>query len=417
MSHRTNKRISRLLEKVWTYIVSLKRADKTTYMYKCYGIRPVQSYFSEHSITVYSEKDGNDCIAYYLHLFQERAINQTKLRTIRKVIVMMTSIMNNGTYVWTYEPSIHAALLSPKLQKIMDDYSKYLESRNCSPTTLRGLKPVIKHFLSYVSNLGFDNLKKLKISDVNRYIPALSNSYKNVGACLSILRAFGHYLSDEGICSVDLESLLTVKVPFRKKIYTGFSQNEISDILSAPDTTTSLGKRDYAIMMLATHTGLRGIDVLTLKYSDIDWKQKEIHLIQSKTSKPIILPVSVNVLNAIARYILEARPVNNSTDIIFLRSRMPHDPLRTWSAHSIIKRNAKTANIEWSPSERKGFHTMRRTLASRMLSTNVPLDTIKEVLGHSSTDSTRPYLGAELSKLGECPLSLELIPLRREELK
>ena len=170
-------------------------------------------------------------------------------------------------------------------------------------------------------------------------------------------------------------------------------------------------------MMLATHTGLRGIDVLTLKYSDIDWKQKEIHLIQSKTSKPIILPVSVNVLNAIARYILEARPVNNSTDIIFLRSRMPHDPLRTWSAHSIIKRNAKTANIEWSPSERKGFHTMRRTLASRMLSTNVPLDTIKEVLGHSSTDSTRPYLGAELSKLGECPLSLELIPLRREELK
>ena len=141
MSHRTNKRISRLLEKVWTYIVSLKRADKTTYMYKCYGIRPVQSYFSEHSITVYSEKDGNGCIAYYLHLFQERAINQTKLRTIRKVIVMMTSIMNNGTYVWTYEPSIHAALLSPKLQKMPTPYSTKNSSppKNCSskPSPIR----------------------------------------------------------------------------------------------------------------------------------------------------------------------------------------------------------------------------------------------------------------------------------------
>lgn len=78
--------------------------------------------------------------------------------------------------------------------------------------------------------------------------------------------------------------------------------------------------------MLAAYTGLRGVDVLTLKFSDIDWRLREIRLIQSKTSKPVMLPVPVAVLNAVAEYILEARPENTATDIIFLRSRPPYAP-------------------------------------------------------------------------------------------
>ena len=417
MSRSTKPLVSDLIDKAWQCIISWERSKKTTYMYKCYGICPVKSYFSDHSVSVYSEDEGNNCIWHYFHLYQDGVINRSKYRYTRKTIIIMTSIMNTGGYVWSYEPSILTASLPDNLNRILEDYLKYRHAQGCRTTTLRRIKPNIKHFLLYVANLGFDGLEGLGIQDINGYIPVLAGSYGNVGNSLSLLRSFGAYVFENSLCSLNLEALFTIKVPCRKKIHFGFNKDEVMAILNAPDRETQVGKRDYAVIMLAAYTGLRGVDVLTLRFSDIIWQSREIHLVQSKTSRPITLPVPVAVLNAIAEYILEARPENTSTDIIFLRSRPPYDPLKTWSAHSIIKRNAAKAGIIWQADERKGFHTIRRTLASRMLASNVPIDTIKEVLGHSSPDSTKPYISVELSGLKECPLTLESIPMGREELR
>lgn len=417
MSNCTKPLVSDLIDKTWQCIISFGRAKKTTYMYKCYGISPVTSYFAEHSVSFYSEEEGENCIWHHFRLLQDGIINRTKYRCVRKTVIIMTSIMNTGGYVWSYEPSILTSSLPDGLNRILEGYLAHRLAQGCHATTLRGIKPKIKHFLLYVANLGFDNLMGLEIPDINGYLPVLADSYGNVGDSLSLLRSFGTYLSGNSLCSLNLESLFTLKVPSRKKIHSGFNKDEITAILNAPDRGTGLGKRDYAIIMLAVHTGLRGVDVLTLRFSDIDWRLREIRLVQSKTARPVTLPVPVAVLNAVAEYILEARPENTATDIIFLRSRPPYDPLKTWSAHSIIKHNAAKAGIVWQPDERKGFHTMRRTLASRMLASDASIDIIKEVLGHSSPDSTRPYISVELSGLEKCPLALEPIPLGREELR
>ncbi len=60
MSHNTKPLVSDLIDKAWQCIISLGRAKKTTYIYKCYGISPVTSYFSVHSVSVYSEDEGNN---------------------------------------------------------------------------------------------------------------------------------------------------------------------------------------------------------------------------------------------------------------------------------------------------------------------------------------------------------------------
>jgi len=417
MSQNINPLVSDLIEKAWECIVSLGRAKNTTYMYKCYGISPVMSYFSDRSVTIYTEDEGNNCIWHHFRLYQDGTINKTKYHCIRKTIVIMTSIMNTGDYVWSYEPSILTTTLPDTFSRVLEDYLEYKRAQGFRATTLRGLRPKIKHFLLYVANLGIDDLQKLEIPDINGYIPILAGSYENIGDPLSLLRPFGAYLSENSLCTLNLEALFTIKAPYRKKIHSGFGRDEVAAILDMPDRATGLGKRDYAIIMLAVHTGLRGVDVLTLRFSDIDWQSREIRIVQSKTSKPVTLPVPVAVLNAIAEYILTGRPENTETDIIFLRSRAPHDPMKTWSAHSIIKHNAAKAGIVWQPDERKGFHTIRRTLASRMLASDVPIDTIKEVLGHSSPDSTKPYISSGLSGLKKCPLTLESIPMGREELK
>ena len=78
--------------------------------------------------------------------------------------------------------------------------------------------------------------------------------------------------------------------------------------------------------------------------------------------------------------------------ILFLRLRKPYIPIKTWSAHSIVHRNAAYAGITWPSDKRKGVHSFRQTIVNWMLEAEIPLEMITEILGQSNTDSTRPYI-------------------------
>ena len=127
--------------------------------------------------------------------------------------------------------------------RILEGYLAHRLAQGCHATTLRGIKPKIKHFLLYIANLGFNNLKGLEITDVNGYLPVLADSYGNIGDSLSLLRSFGAYLFENSLCSLNLESLFTVKVPNRKKIHSGFNKDEITAILNAPDRGTGVREK------------------------------------------------------------------------------------------------------------------------------------------------------------------------------
>lgn len=119
-----------------------------------------------------------------------------------------------------------------------------------------------------------------------------------------MLRPFGKYLFSQGFIAIRLDSIFLVKAPVRRKCIEGFSESECTQIVQGIDRGEPCGKRDYAILMLTMHTGLRGVDVLGLRFQDVDWKRQEIRLVQSKTEKPLVLPIPVSVLNALADYIL-----------------------------------------------------------------------------------------------------------------
>jgi site-specific recombinase XerD len=67
----------------------------------------------------------------------------------------------------------------------------------------------------------------------------------------------------------------------------------------------------------------------------------------------------------------------------------------------------RLAKIPMSPQKKKGMHSLRHTLASRLLAENTPLPVISDILGHISLDSTAVYLKVDVSKLRECALNPE----------
>ena len=184
-------------------------------------------------------------------------------------------------------------------------------------------------------------------------------------------------------------------------------------IMEQIDTSTNTGKRDKAIISLGATTGLRAIDIVKLKLTDIDWLRGEIHVIQSKTEGVLYLPLLPETGEAIKDYILNARP---KTDVqeIFLREKAPFISMSSGVAIGyLFDSYSKKAGIERSPFDGKGFHGLRRRLARNMLTSGTPVTTIAQVLGHTNIQATKQYLSLDSQNLKECALDFTGISLER----
>lgn len=135
---------------------------------------------------------------------------------------------------------------------------------------------------------------------------------------ISALRSFASFLMDKHLINFDMHSALYIKAAKRKEIIQGFTQSEADAILQAVEFEKYFAKRDYAILMLAKKTGLRSIDIVNLQFSNIDWRNNSINIMQKKTAKSLALPLDIEVGNAIAEYILHGRPSSESDYILLI---------------------------------------------------------------------------------------------------
>lgn len=417
MSEKNAISITDMTQRAYDCISKEDYARKTCQQYWYCGVIPIRRYYAWQGIEAYSRESIKNCVAWYQEQWKQGVVYSTKFRNVRRIAAIMEHISVGEPYQWRALTPWYVTSLPDSYCALLEHYAEQKRRNGCKETTIRAFKPIIKHFLMYVVSLGYESVRSVTLTDAISYIPKLAESYHRVGDALSVLRGFGAYLHEKGFTEIHLDNAFAIKAPSRKKLHTGFTQEEAMSIISGINRSTICGKRDYAILMLAMHTGLRGIDVLKLTFSNINWERQEIRLIQSKTAQELTLPVPMSVLNALAEYILHARPEAQETSIIFLRTRKPYLPMKTWSAHSIVHRNAIRVGITWPAHERKGFHSFRRTIASWMLEAETPLEMITEVLGQRNTDSTGPYIAVHQPGLTECALDLQLIPMRREELR
>lgn len=182
---------------------------------------------------------------------------------------------------------------------------------------------------------------------------------------------------------------------------------------AAKNPTLSL--RDTAMFAVAASLGLRAGDIVRLTLSDIDWIHHEIHFVQNKTGVELHLPLEASVGNAIANYILHERPKTQSR-ALFIRSRIPFDAMTSTAAGDRLRKYMKLSDVEYTPGDGKGFHSFRRYIASSMISQEVPIDTVKEILGHTQIGSLKAYMRISRDKLAMCALGFDGIEVIQEAL-
>jgi len=230
------------------------------------------------------------------------------------------------------------------------------------------------------------------------------------------MKKFLLFLCNARMIQINTGKYLTPPAPRRRKLLPCFTEREVNDIFVAVDTATSMGKRDYAILKLALGLGLRGVDIFGLKLQDINWHKNEINILQSKTNVLIQLPLQADVGNAIAEYILHARPESGSP-YIFLRIPKPHDRLSAPQAgRNIIAKYMEKAGVSHEAWDGKSFHALRRTMGTRLIRAGLPLESVSEMLGQKSPDAAKSYIALNDNDLRVCCLDISMYATGKEGL-
>lgn len=187
-----------------------------------------------------------------------------------------------------------------------------------------------------------------------------------------------------------------------------WSENDISRMLAAIDSENPVGKRNYAIFLLLSRTGLRISDVVSLEFSNICWRRNVLSIIQCKTNQPLTLPISKEIGLAIIDYVKNGRPKSDSQKL-FLSHLAPFQPLAYHNNFSIeFRKYMRRAGIVFKADTHNGVHTLRHSFATNMLNEGVSLKAISDIVGHSSIHVTSTYLRVETKQLKLCALSVEV---------
>jgi integrase len=268
---------------------------------------------------------------------------------------------------------------------------------------------VAHKYFKWLSDQGNRDLNGSGALEIQRFMLDCSqtmsmNSMRNVRLYLAKLYA---YLFESGLSESDYKYLLSLKMSHEAKVYPALLKSDIAKMLDTINRTTADGKRAYAIMMLGTVLGLRAIDILNLKLTDIDWVNGEVKILQSKTAKSVILPLTADVGEALKDYIINARPETDSKNI-FIRLRAPYRALRAAVTIGEIYRDCcKAAGLPVT----KRFHSLRRSLATSMVNAGVSVYDVAQALGDENIDSTKPYIAADVPHLKLCALPFDGIAL------
>ena len=287
-------------------------------------------------------------------------------------------------------------------QTLLKEFSVSAE-RTMAKTSLKVARSAVRRFLFELEDHGFSTLSDISPINVNRCVTSFASHYAGgLGSAISCVRLFLHFLHERGLTATDLSLSLPELVAARKMFHEGFAEDELDRLLAHPDRDTAIGKRDYAMMVLAAQSGLRACDVVRLELGSINWRTREICLTQHKTGEPLSLPLEPESGNAIADYILNGRPDTAIANIFLCHTGVTR-PLDARSASAVISRHMKQTEV---PAKRRAFHALRRTFGTRLLQNEVSLELIQQLLGHRDMNSMKPYLSIDEQGLKMCSLPL-----------
>ena len=319
-----------------------------------------------------------------------------------RVAQMLDDFAVHGAVLRRYSRTVDR--LTTDQADIVARFRARLRAAGCAASTVRTYDTVAGEFLAFTGTRG--GLAGLDAGGIDAFVATLAGyQAKTVEQKLCALRSFLRFAAGDGLVGdTVLGTVPAAKSTRQARIPSVWDPADVTKILQAIDRGNPCGKRDYAIILLITRLGLRGIDVKRLRFADFDWPGNRLSMVQAKTGHRVQLPLLKDVGWAVIDYIRYGRPHSDCPEV-FLRHTAPIGPFSDQDhLHQILVKHARTAHVAVGEKRRHGMHSLRHTLATRLMEQGTPVEQIADILGHQSTTATGVYLKSSLGLLAECAL-------------
>ncbi len=213
---------------------------------------------------------------------------------------------------------------------------------------------------------------------------------------LSSFRRFFRYIMREGLR--DTDPTADIEMPrIGRSLPKTLSEDEVEDLLGAPNTDEPLGHRDRAMLELLYATGLRVSELINLKQSQINFNQGVLRIV-GKGDRERLIPLTDESQRWIRDFIDGPRMeilLERQTDYLFPTRR--GDRMTRQAFWHIIKRYAEKAGIR----KKMSPHSLRHAFATHLLNRGADLRVVQLLLGHSDLSTTQIYTHVARERLKE----------------
>ena len=279
---------------------------------------------------------------------------------------------------------------------IMDGYLDECSTKGNAPATIAAKEKTCIAFLNYIEKEGCNDISDLNTGMIARALLIFSNKEN-----YARIRLFLKYLSDKGFTSSDFSGIVP-RYKRKQIIPTTYTPEEINKLESSIDTGSDTGRRNLAVVRLATRMGLRSGDIAKLKWSEVDFISGYIHIIQDKTKVPLSLQMPDDVLEALIQHLDNLAEIPED-GYVFHVMTAPYGPITTSVIRHIVNNAFIDACVD-TTGKKHGPHAFRSSLASSMVNDGVSYESVRKILGHSDPDVIMHYAKTDIENLRMCSI-------------
>ncbi len=247
------------------------------------------------------------------------------------------------------------------------------------------------------------DIAKLRPDDVRQFLANQLDAHRtvsNASRLAAALRSYFRYRTTCGDQVVGLSAVISNPVHWKlASLPRALKSDEIERLLNSFTGDGRRPKRGYAIVRCALDMGLRAGEIAHLMISDINWRSGTVMLRGTKSLRQDILPLPMVTGQALAEYLQHERPTT-SNPAVFVRHKGAHDqPITSTAIQKVIKRACRRIGLMHS-----GAHSLRHTLACRLVENGSSLKEVADVLRHRSLNTTLIYAKLDTPKLSAVAL-------------
>jgi len=295
--------------------------------------------------------------------------------------------------------------MSKNLEIYQAKFTEWMQVKGWSERTLESYRSNVAFFINFLlAETSVENLLDIDAKILSGFQTFLFHTETKRGKRLSLssqhtklvaVRSFFRFLFETDALLFDPSVVLNLPKK-RKNLPKGvMSEQQIEKLLQQPDTNTTLGLRDRAILETLYSGGIRNSELRNLNIYDVDFNQLQLSIIKGKNAKGRVVPLGEIAADFIKEYLITARPQLAAENINLLF--VSKNGLQLTKANLIwtFEKYVKQASLEahFTP------HSLRHSCATHMLRHGADIRYIQEMLGHASVATTQIYTKVEVSDL------------------